>query len=484
MTAYRRFPGPWLRPLAAVALVLGLWAGAARADHLDDRLNAQAPKVIEALRKQGVKNVGVLRFRVKEGERPETFSAGPLNGNLAVRLENVLVMHAGTDDRDALGVIHNAGSEAVQHKLGRWYGSEAEQRKLFGLDYPMAWGSKKIKADAFLTGVVKVSADYKHGTVVLEELRAPGKLDKLLEFPFDGDPALLLDLGKSYSLSRRSLGNGRSALRTRDLVFEAVKKRDDSPGTSGGDQPAVGDDSITVGGVEFQLLSGDQAVKIKAKDTANNAGGYQLESPESGKEIVFKITNKTEKPLGVDVKLNGQSLYLEQTDDPANCRVWVLKPEDKYRSYSLKGYYLQNGEGEKLQIKPFKVLVGEEAQKWRDDNSGQLADRIGTIAISVFEEGDQSTGGDMLVSARGLKKQQEKAARVDRATLQRSLMTAGHLKRDAVKRELIVADNEAIKEAEAGLLKSIDFKRKPVAIGSATINVLPKATASTGNGTN
>lgn len=383
-------------------------------------------------------------------------------------------MHAGDDDTDALGVIHDAGREAARHKVGKWHDNEAEQRKLFAIDtYPLAWGTKKVKADAFLSGLVKVSSDYKQGSVVIEELRGPGKVEKLAEFPFEGDPALLTDLGKSYSLGKRSLAAARTAAKTRALVFEAVKKRDE--GQADGDDPLQTRDTIEVGGVEFQLLSAGKAVPNDSKDTAGAGPGYQLQSPEQGQEIVFKITNKTEKTLGVDVKLNGTSLFLEQTDEPANCRVWVLKADDTHRSYSLRGYYLQEGDGDKTKLAPFKVLVGDEAQKAREDMSGQLGDKVGTIAVTVFEEGDQG-GTEILVSNRGVKKHQEKAARADRATLQRSLMKAGHLKRDPVKRELIVADKEAMKETEDGLLKSVDFQRRPVAIGSATITVVPKTT--------
>jgi len=485
---------PWLRPLAAVAMALGLCAGVARADHLDDKLNANAPRIVEALQKQGVKNVGVLRFRVKDGDRPETFSAGPLNGNLAVRLENILVLHAGTEDKDALGIIHNAAQEAGRHKVGKWQGNEAEQRKLFAIDtYPLAWGSKKVKADAFVTGLVKLSSDCKRGTVVVEALTAPGEVKKLVEFSFEGDPALLMDLGKSYSLSRRSLAGARTPLKTRDLVFEAARRGDDSPNgnpppagnnpPSGNDQPVVNNakDTIEVGGVEFQLLSDGQAVTFKPKDASNNNGGYQLESPEVNKQIVFKITNKTDKTVGVDVKFNGSSLYLEQTDEPANCRVWVLKPEDKYRSYSLKGWYLQDGDGEKLKLAPFKVLTGDDAQKWRDSLT-QLADKAGTICVTVFEEGDPA-GSEMLISARGLKKGEDAFARSDLGRLQRSLMKSGHLMRDVKKRELIVPDKDSLQAVADNVIKSIDFQRKPVAIGSAIINVVPRAVAPT-NGSN
>ena len=87
-----------------------------------------------------------------------------------------------------------------------WFREPSQRPKLFKPQYPLAWGKQKVEADAFLTGLVKVSSDYKQGTVVIEELRAPGKAEKVLEFAFEGDTALLTDLGKSYSLGKRSLG--------------------------------------------------------------------------------------------------------------------------------------------------------------------------------------------------------------------------------------------------------------------------------------
>jgi hypothetical protein len=488
MTAYRRLFRPWLT-LAALALALGLDAAVARADHLDDKLNEQAPKIVAALRERHVKNVGVLRFRVKEGDRPESFTSGPLNGNLAVRLENILVMHAGSDDdKDALGIIHNAGLEAARRKVGKWYDDEAEQRRLFAIDsYPLAWGSNKVKADALLTGLVSVASDYREGTVVIEEMHGPGDSKKLVEFSFEVDGALLTDLGKSYSLSKRNREAARTVVKTRDLVADAVKRSNDAnngnpPGGNGNDQPVVNNsaDSIEVGGVAFQLLSGGRPVPIKSKDAAKNNGGYQFESPDPAQEILFKITLKGDKAAGVDVKFNGSSLLFEQTQEPANCRVWVLKPEDKYRSYTLKGWYLQTAEGEPMKIAPFKVLTGADAKSWSKNNS-QLADKAGSISISVFEEGDQ-TGSEMLISARGLTSSQEKSARDDRDTLQRTLMKNGHLKwRDVVKRDLIVPDKNSLQDASDSLIKTVNFQRKPVAIGMTTIDILPKATTNNGS---
>src|SRR5581483_5502504 len=138
-----------------------------------------------------------------------------------------------------------------------------------------------------------------------------------------------------------------------------------------------------------------------------------------GKEVTFKITNKAGKTLGVDIKLNGTSLYKEQTDDPAQCQVFLLD-NDKHSSYALKGYFIQENDSDPVKMAPFKILVGEDAQKWRE-SAGQLGEKVGTIAITVFEEGDQS-GNEILVSARGVKKAQEKSARVSLPTLQRALM--------------------------------------------------------------
>jgi hypothetical protein len=239
MIPNRGFPSGRRPLLAAMALALGVctWtAGAARADRLDDRLNTNTPKIIEALHAQGVKNVGVLRFRVQHGTGTPTFDFGPINGNLVTRLETSLIIHGGHDEKEAIGVIHDAGKTAAHHKVGKWYGNAADQRKLFDIaDYPLRVGNSKVKADAFLTGLVKVTPDYKSCTVTIEMLRTPGKLEKVLDFTFESETQLLLDLGKSYSLSPRSLAKAKTSAARRQLVFDAVSRRDgEGGGESGG----------------------------------------------------------------------------------------------------------------------------------------------------------------------------------------------------------------------------------------------------------
>ena len=153
-----------LRKIGVLTLAAGLLAGMpglARADKLDQKLNAQMPEIVKDLAARGYKNVGVLRFRAQKGNRPESFSLGPVNGATAARLEALLVMHVGDSKGPRFGVIRDASAAAAAAKVGAWATDRAEQKKLFDVVYPLAWGETKVKADAFLTGKLALSEDLK-----------------------------------------------------------------------------------------------------------------------------------------------------------------------------------------------------------------------------------------------------------------------------------------------------------------------------------
>src|SRR3954451_8850124 len=82
------------RPSTLAALFACLVAGrvGACADTLDRALLKQAPRVIGYLKGHNYKDVGVLKFRVKLGDEPTSDHVGPLNLNLAGRLEIALVL--------------------------------------------------------------------------------------------------------------------------------------------------------------------------------------------------------------------------------------------------------------------------------------------------------------------------------------------------------------------------------------------------------
>src|SRR5262249_55873775 len=133
-----------LAALSAVCLPAG-----ARADRTDRALNDKMPAVVEHLRDKGYKNVGVLRFRVGVGKKAARFDNAPFKGNLRARVENLLIMHGG-DGEPAVGVIRDAGRTAAANEVGDWLGDERQRKKLFDVEYRLAWGGKKVKADAFL----------------------------------------------------------------------------------------------------------------------------------------------------------------------------------------------------------------------------------------------------------------------------------------------------------------------------------------------
>src|SRR4051812_17551056 len=119
--------------LFAAALALG---GGARADALDAALLKQAPKVLSTLRDKGVKNVGVLKFRVTKGEETSD-AAGLLNLSVASRFEIALVL--ANDPKAPVGVVRDASGVAAGIRAANHLTPEG-RKALFTKKYPLAWG--------------------------------------------------------------------------------------------------------------------------------------------------------------------------------------------------------------------------------------------------------------------------------------------------------------------------------------------------------
>jgi hypothetical protein len=458
-------------------LLAVLTAGAARADHLDEVLNKKAPEVVDYLRKHDLKTVGVLRFRVKQDTRAESFQVGPVNGNIVDRVENALILHMGSDESKAVRVIHDAGKEASQQRIENWYGDPADRKKMFEVDsYRLAWGDKRVKPDAFLTGSLHTSADLKRASLTIEVFtaKAPEKLQKVTELGFETDIPLLRDLGKSFQLSKRSLkpGERSSGFVRRDVAIDEVKTNEVQPDESG---------AVTVDGIEFKLLSGDQAAAIKK----SGAGGLEVACPEAAKPMVFSIRNTSDKKRGVDVKVNGKSLLFEQTDEAETCRLWVLEPG---KTNLLKGWYLS--EESLKNVAPFKVLVGDEARQMKE----QLGQKAGDLDISVFETTAEASPGDGLAISRGLRglpDRKAKEARRSYESYRRSLMHRSKQKSQTVtttvnskslRREIVIADTDEEKRANQKL-SAVEFpNRKP--LGNISIKILPRQGPGDSSGTN
>src|SRR5258708_1361522 len=195
-----------LRMAALASVTLGAFlAGPVRsADPIEDNLPAQAYKVVKFLKKNGYQNVGVLKFRVQKDSEPESFHVGPLNVAMATRLENSLLLM--NDKTDPIGIIHDAGRVAASKKEKATYLTPQGCDKLFRYEYPLAWGTKMVEADAFLTGVVRVNLVKRTTTVTIEALdRKAKKLTPVTSFEVRTDRSILTDVCTNFVLNKRQI---------------------------------------------------------------------------------------------------------------------------------------------------------------------------------------------------------------------------------------------------------------------------------------
>jgi hypothetical protein len=343
--------------LMALALCLATLP-AARGDNLDAALFRQAPKVMQFLKDRHYQNVGVLKFRVQKGNQPLSFRVGPLNTNLASRLENALVL---VDDKaHPVGIIHGADKVAQDNRLPTYNRSDAGMAKLFQQRFPLAWGDQTVQADAFLTGTVRVPADMRHATVTVQAFGPNAdRLDDVVSFTVEVDRTLLGDLGQSFFLSSRSL----KTRRTRALDLEAADDaavRDQSPGqTSTQTAERL---------LDFEICY-DGRPQPYGPDP-NNGGKFLVAEPQQGQRVTFVLRNLTQERIAVALMLNGKNSLYEQEGEPANCSLWIPKPSE---TIEVKGFQVDQNT-----IKPFRVLSPAESEAMA------YSDNLGLISVYVF----------------------------------------------------------------------------------------------------
>jgi hypothetical protein len=454
------------RCLFGLALAAGM-AGPSRADSLDEQLNENAPRLVEVLQDRDVKVVGILRFRVKEGGAAETFDAGPLNGNLPQRLENALIVHLGPSAKPAFGVIHDASRSAAAAGIGNWSRDAAQRRKLFeAAEYPLAWGGRKVRADAFLTGKVVLpdEADAR-AEVVIELIVAanPEARKEVVRFSFAPDLPLLRDLAVAYDLTGKARPKAEVFLRGEWQRQRAdARRKHETPLAEPPPAPATpATESITVGEVEFKFLRNGKPALIR---------GDRIECPlKKDDKVAIAIANRSaDKQLGVDVRLNGVSLVLQETREPEYARVFVLDPGKPFPI--LTGFLLD----EKGTVAPFGVLVGEEVQRRQED----LGDKAGQIEVTVFERDENPMPLVISRNLRGLRPATESDARTSLAALQERLMAEAALKIQVVeeagrKRSVVVPDKNRENEIRKGV-KSVSFPRSPYPVAYKILKIVPK----------
>jgi len=448
----------------AVAAVVALSPSLARADKIDLKLSEEMPRVAKYVKDHGYKNVGVLRFRAqKASEKHASFEMGEINGNLADRLENALVMAAGqakNAEAPSFGVIHDAGAVAVKGKVGSWYNHPEERKKLFGLSYPLAWGKDSVKADAFLTGKLSLSDDLAHTTVRVECFDAKNdKIAEVLRFSVPTDRHIVRDCNLPYTLTKaqhQTLTRSVRSAKTRDQQQKAQQQTDQvvlqqaqqqqkqpskpqaQPGSQDG--PAVPQQA---GGIKLKITASDAEVALRPN--SSQVGTFEMDCPAKESVIVFHLEDTSDKELGVVLKVAGMNTIGQQKETAENCRKWLI-PAGK--TYDVKGFYV--GEDFKS-LKKFAAKTKEEAKA----TNQQLDDSIDLVEMYVFESvkptqptetGPPMTISDRGVNTRGIRGDREVKSRSSYQTLKNGLLREGRFKktrgRDGA--EVIIADDTEV----------------------------------------
>jgi hypothetical protein len=368
-------PGDCRRTLRTVPLFTLLLAPlvavpALGAEDLEKQMLRQAPQILDKLRENGYRNVGVLKFRVKKGNEPLTDNAGPLNLTLANRLEMALVL--ANKVKSPLGIIHDAS--AVAARLPGASHLTAEGRaKLFGADYPLAWGTEKVKADALLTGIALISPDLRDMNVGILAFDKDGKgLQKVAQFTAPVDAVALIESGESFLLrgafdqepeQTTPAAQPAKPLTPAAAVQTAARVREQQQDYPLADQVAP---------IELEVRYDGRKVPLEIV-----GGKARIPEPQEGQEVTLVLSRRIDNKerYAVVLKVNGENTLYKQRLRDVDCRKWVLDPGDG--PITIRGFQKDGQTAEK-----FRVLSREES-KAREVYYG--AD-VGTISISVFRE--------------------------------------------------------------------------------------------------
>ncbi len=351
-----RNPLPCGPVVLAAALLLGHAARAAAAETptLESGLLARAPALVRHFQAKKYRNVGVLKFLVaRPGDRGFSDNVGTLNMLLARRLEVALVL--ANDPKAPVGIIRNASAVAAR-TTGASHRSPAGRKKLFEPDYPLAWGKRQVRADAFVTGIAQVSKDLRTLTVSLLAFGPDSKgLTQLgSDFVVRNDAGKLAEMGQSFVLR----GGPHD-----DTALAAAARTHEGDGLHPLQQSSPP--------VRLVVLYDGKPVRIEFRD-----GKAFLPEPRAEQKVAFRLVRDDSKVrYGVVLKVNGENTADRQRGPDLHCSRWVLAPGA--RPITITGYQVDDDHEE-----PFRVLSRAESKR-REVNYGE---DVGTITLTVFRQ--------------------------------------------------------------------------------------------------
>ena len=362
----------------------------AGSDNIDVALTETVPLLMQKLKEQGIKTVGVLPFRLKQEGKGDQFSGSIIQTNLALRLEQALVVYR---DRDQpVDVIFGMLTQARKVKPDAQYMNAEGRKELFNISYALPIGDQKANPDAFVTGVVQVSPDWRETKIFFEYCLAkdPSKLIGSGPYALKTDRKMLVSMGKGFSVSSKSLASrGVDSAMVMEGVQQDVEfqiQEDQKTGITTPEQ-RVGK---PVSASPFQnapvtlTVKYDDQVQSFMKDDLPGATNLTINDPKGGQRVTFELKNNTAKKVAVVLSINGRSLlYDEYAANPDDLSKFVL---DAGKTYSVPGVYQRDHKG----VQPVIGLS--------DSQSTEIAKKIPTEALGmihmyVFQPGGGTVGG-------------------------------------------------------------------------------------------
>jgi hypothetical protein len=425
--------------VAAGVIALALLTGAAPAAdaekaNLDAVLKQHAPEIIRYLREHKYQNVGVLKFLVKQGDTVSD-NAGPLNLNVANRLEVALVL-ANPDEQ--LGIIERASAAVVRSNNRRATHLTPEGRAaLFQVrEYTRAWGDgKPVEADAFLTGTVAISPDGRTLDLTVQVFdRTSKEPARVGTFRAATDFRTLTEIGRSFALGR---GPNESELLAQAIDHsQTIRAKPETNPLETGKSP-----------VELRILYNGTPICIT---------NGTVPEPRKNDRVSFVLINRGGERCGVVLKVNGENTLFREPYDALHCHKWVLGPGEQVK---IDGFQMSAGG-----LKRFEVLSPEESDK----DMVNYGEHAGTFSLVVFREAKADSeiataNFDIAAIARGaLPPSGERPGTL--AVLQAKLREKGGQSRTEGQKGLLSHGADAKRE-----IQYVSFKPDPVPVLAATV---------------
>lgn len=342
------------------------------AQTITEGMQKQLPSIINFLNEKNLKNVGVLKFRVTKANSNEASdSVGPMNSLLADRLELGLILANPFDESEQLNIIEGA-SDQVAKIQGANHLEEEGRRKLFDHNYTLAWGEEKVKADAFITGGVRILPDNVSAKVLLLYVSKNGGEVEPIGRPFDAelDPQSLSESGSSFTL------RGAFDKTPSKAKFKAVKKQKHQAIKQQVARIKSQQTSFPLkdptAPMQLEIRYDGQVVPVEIVD-----GEARVREPREGQkvELVLVRAAAAQGRLGAVLKVNGENTLYRSTIRDIDAPKWILSTE--HPRTLVKGYQKNEDDFDRF------VILSDEESKRRAMDYGR---NVGQIQLTVFSE--------------------------------------------------------------------------------------------------